>query len=180
MDAENTAVFVKRRLHIMDLVALLRGGNKILGAVFNPFDGAVELHRRPGDKHLFRVKHHDFGAKTAADEGGDDAHLVFREAKEGGHAVANKNGGLGGVPDGEPLRPAIPVGDDAPVFHSGGRAVVVIKAALQQQRGLLTHAGKVAAAALCLHDVGANVGLHVFVDLGSVGFEGGFEVGNGR
>ena len=55
----------------------------------------------PGKQHLFRVEHHDLRAKAAADEGRDHPHLVLGEAQHPGQPVADGDGRLGGVPDGQ-------------------------------------------------------------------------------
>ena len=83
------------------------------------------------------VEHHDFGAEATADEGGDDAHLLFAEAEHGGDAVADGDGRLGGVPHGHLLAAGVPIGDDAAIFHGCGGASIIVQAAGDQHVGLV-------------------------------------------
>ena len=53
----------------------------MLEPVLDPFDRAIEPHRDPGQRDLFRIEHHDFWPEAAADKGRDDAHLPLAEAR---------------------------------------------------------------------------------------------------
>src|SRR6266498_2726760 len=72
MHAKDPSIFIKSSLRFMDLSALMCGSDKIFGAIFNPFDGAIQLHRRPRDKHFFLIEHHNFWTKSPADKWRDN------------------------------------------------------------------------------------------------------------
>ena len=169
---QNTAVFINRHLGVVNLVALMGGGHKMLGPVFNPLNRTAELDGQPRHEELFGVEEHDFGAEAAADKRGDDPHLVLGETKKGGHAVAQEDGCLGGVPNGQPMGAAVPFGHHAPCFHRGGCAVVVVKAALDDGVRLGRNLVKFSAAPLHLHDMGVDVVRDVVVDAGGGGMDG--------
>ena len=78
--SQELAVRVHRHLGLCHVVAAVRIGQEGLAAVGGPLDGAVQLPRRPGERHVFRVQE-DLGAEAAAHVGGDDTHLVLRQAQ---------------------------------------------------------------------------------------------------
>src|SRR5512145_1792682 len=94
MHPENATVLVKCDLGIMDLSAFVRGGDKIFGAVLDPFDGAVQLHRRPWDEHFLLIEHHDLRTESTANERRDDAHVPLRQIKHVCQAVTDHNWSL--------------------------------------------------------------------------------------
>ncbi len=100
MHTEDATVLVERDLRIMDLSALVRGGDEIFSTVFDPFDGAVQLHRRPRDEHFLLIEHHDLRTKSPADKRRDHPHLPLRKTKHARQSIANDNGSLGRIPDG--------------------------------------------------------------------------------
>ena len=77
MHAENVTFFIERNFRIVNLSALVRCGDKIFSAVFDPFDGAIQLHRRPRDKHFLLIEHHDLRTESTADERRDDSHYTL-------------------------------------------------------------------------------------------------------
>ena len=75
LHTEDLAVLRHGELGVVDLAALLRGGEEVLLAILGPLHGAAQPYRRPRDQHLLRVEHHDFRPETAAYERRDHAHL---------------------------------------------------------------------------------------------------------
>ncbi len=108
----------------MYLHPFLGGGQEVLPPILNPLDGAIQFHRRPRYKHLFRLAHHDLGAKGAADKGRDNPHLVLGQSQRTGQTVADRNRGLGGIPHSHLLAFCVPMGHNAPILESGRRAAV--------------------------------------------------------
>ena len=80
---QELAVLVHRHFSVADVVAAMGVGQKGLGALAGPFDAAVDLLGRPGQRHVFGIQV-NFGAKTAAHIGGDHAHLVLGQAQHKG------------------------------------------------------------------------------------------------
>ena len=168
LDAQDFTVLAQCDFRPMDLIPLLGGGHEILAAILDPFDGPIELHRRPGQQHLFGVEHHNLGPERAADERRYHPHLRFGKIEHGRDAVADNNGRLGGVPHGQALHLVIPPGHDAPVLHGRGNAMIVVEPALDHYVGLFFGLGVVA---FPLDDVRRQVGVQVFVDQRSIGRE---------
>jgi hypothetical protein len=83
LDADDAAAAVERDLGIVNLAALMGGGEEVLAAVLDPFDRASERHRRPRQQHLLRIEQHDLGAEAAAHERRDHPHLAFAQAEHG-------------------------------------------------------------------------------------------------
>ncbi len=137
-DAQDATFLGQGHLRIVDLAPLLRGGEKVLPAILDPLDGPAHLERGPGEDDLFGVIEHDLGPKAAADKGRDHPHLGRRQAEQRRQAVADGDGCLGCVPQGEMLASGVPVGHDAPVLHGACRAAVDGDAALDDKIGLLT------------------------------------------
>src|SRR5262245_56200460 len=98
--AKNVTLFVERNFCVVDLSALVRGGDKIFGAVFDPFDGSIQLHRYPRDQHFLLIKHHNLRTKSPTDERRNDADLPLRQPKHSRESVSNHDWSLRGVPDG--------------------------------------------------------------------------------
>ena len=157
----------------MDLVALGGGRQEVLAPVFDPLDRALEPHGDDRQQHIIRLRGHDLGTKTAADEGGDDPHLVLEQAQAGGDAVAQRDGRLGGGPDGHVVRAFVPIDDDAAVFHRAAGAAVDQDLALDDHIGLVGRLGIIAA---FLVDIRSQVAGQVIVDQGSARFERFFQV----
>ncbi len=155
-------------LRVVDLSALLGGGDEVLRAVLDPLDRPLELEGDPGDEHLFRIEHHDLGAEAAADERGHQPHLVLGEAEHGGEAVAHGDGSLGGVPDRELLGPRVPLRDHAPVLDRRRGPAVVVEAAPDHHVGL-GPGGLVIP--LLLGDVGREVRADVLMDERGAGLQ---------
>ena len=160
LDPENAAVAAERDLGIVDLAALMGGGEEVLPAVLDPFHRPVELHRRPRQHHLFRIEHHDLRAEAAADERRDHAHLPLAQAQHAGKAVANEDRRLGGVPHGELVGPAVPAGDDPARLHRDGCPVLVVEAAPDHMVGKCCGRPIVA---LALADPGGDVAADIVV-----------------
>ena len=70
---EEIALGIQRQARARDVVAALRGGDEILGALADPFHRAAEMARRPEQHHPFRVQR-VLHAEPAADIGAGDAH----------------------------------------------------------------------------------------------------------
>src|SRR5919197_404181 len=100
MHAENMTILVKRDLRVVDFSAFMRGGDKIFGPVFDPFDGTIQLHRRPGHEHFLLVEHHDLRTKSPTDDRRDDWNLSLRKPKYARQSISNHNGRLCCIPDG--------------------------------------------------------------------------------
>ena len=81
LDADNAPVARKRDFGIVDLSALLRRGEEMFDAVFDPFDRTIELHRRPRQHHFLGIEQHDLRTEAAADARRDHAHLPFAETE---------------------------------------------------------------------------------------------------
>ena len=122
LDAEDAAVGGERHLGVVDLAALMGGGEEMLEPVLDPFDRPVELHRHPRQQHLLGIEHHDLRAEAAADERRDHPHLPLAQAQHAGEPVAQEHRRLGRVPDREligarvPLAttPRVSIGDEMP------------------------------------------------------------------
>ena len=156
-NSQYPAVLVERHFRPVNLLSLLSGGHEVLAAIFDPLDRPPQLHRGPGNHRLFLIEHHDLGAESPADERSDHPDLVLGQTQIFGHHVPNCNGCLGCIPDGQPPGPLVPVGHDAPVLHSGRRAVVIVKTPFDHQRGFPGDGVKVRAITLDLHHMGINV-----------------------
>ena len=129
LDAEDAAVARKRDLGVVGLAALLGRGEKMLEPVFDPFDRAIELHRRPRDHHLFGIEQHDLRPEAAADERRDHPHLPLAQAEHPGKPVAQEHRRLRRVPHRELIGARVPIGDDAARLDRRGGAVIVVEAA---------------------------------------------------
>ena len=62
------------------LVTLLRGGNEVLAAIFNPFYRALQQHCCQGDRRVFRIKN-KLWTESAADIRRDNPDLVLLAAQ---------------------------------------------------------------------------------------------------
>jgi hypothetical protein len=76
----------------MDLRALLRRGDEMLGAVLDPFDRRLQWHCEPGQQHFLGIEHHDLGTEAAADERRHHPHLALRQLQHGGQALRTTTG----------------------------------------------------------------------------------------
>ena len=83
-EAQDGAIFFQGDFAVMHLVAFRGGRQEVFTPVFDPFDRALQFHGDPGQQHIIRLRAHDFGSKTAADEGGDHAHLAFSQSQARG------------------------------------------------------------------------------------------------
>src|SRR6202034_4933920 len=94
-----------------------------------------------------------------------------------GKPVAQEDRRLGGVPYGELVGAAVPIGDDAARFDRRRGAVVVEEAAGDQMVGARTGGGVVAPA---LPRMGGDIAAHVLVDAGASVIERLFEIDDRR
>ncbi len=177
LDAEDAAVARKRNLGVMDLAALLGGGEKMLEPVLDPFDRAIQPHRDPGQRDLFRIEHHDFRPEAAADKGRDDAHLPFAEAEDAGQAVADEHRRLRRVPDRHVLAARVPLRHHAARLDRGRNAVLIAETALQDQMRL---SGRAAVVALGLVDLRGDIGAEIVVHQRRAGAKRRFEIDHRR
>ena len=74
---DDAAVSCQCDLRVVDLRALLRGSEEMLGAILDPFDRPVQSDRQPGQQHFLEIEHHDLGTEAAADERRHHPHLVL-------------------------------------------------------------------------------------------------------
>ncbi len=177
LDAEDAAVAVERDLGVVNLAALMRGRKEMLEPVLDPFHRTVEPHRDPRQRHLFRVEHHDLRPEAAADERRDHAHLPLAEAEHRGKAVANEHRRLRGVPDRHLVGAGVPLRHHAAGLDRRGNAVLVAKAAFEDQIGLR---GGAAIIALGLADMGGDVGAEIVVNMRRCGVERLFDIDDRR
>ena len=171
LDTENAAVRGERDLGVMDLAALMRGGEEMLEPVLDPLHRTVEPHRYPRQHHLFRIEHHDLRPKAAADEGHDHAHLPFAQAEHGGKAVPDEHRRLGSVPDRHLRAARVPLRHHATGLDRRRDAVLVEKAALEDQ---VRVGRRAAVVALGLADMRRNIGAEIVVHMRR-GFQRVFE-----
>ena len=162
LDAENATVACDGYLRIVDLTALMGGRKEVLQPVFDPFHRTIDPHGYPGQHDLFGVKHHDLGTETTADKGRDDTHLAFAKPKHGGKAVADKNWRLGRIPDRHLTGAIVPMRHHAARFDRRGDAVLISKAALEDQVRL---GGSAVIIALSLVDMRRNVGTEIVMNM---------------
>ena len=76
-DAEDPAVGRERDLRIMGLSPFLGRGKEMFEPILDPFDRAIELHRRPRHHYFLGIEQHDLRSKAAADKWCDHSHLTF-------------------------------------------------------------------------------------------------------
>ena len=81
--AGDAVVGVERHSHLVDVVAAMRVGKEGLAAVGRPFDRTLQLLRYPGADCFFRIDI-NLRSEAAADIGGDNAELGFRNAQHEG------------------------------------------------------------------------------------------------
>ena len=177
LDAEDAAVGRERDFGVVRLPALLGSGKEMLEPVFDPFDRAVEFHRRPRDDHFLGVEQHDLRPKAAADERRDHPHLPFAQTEHAGEAVAQEHRRLSGVPYCHLIGARVPVGDYAPGLHRHRRAVIVEKAAADDVLGASARGGIIAAA---LPDMRCEITRHIVVDRSGRIRQRLFQIDNGR
>ena len=79
----DAVVGVERHPHLVDMVAAMRVGEEGLAAVGRPFDRPLQLLRSPGADRFFRIDI-DLRPEAAADIGGDNPELGFRNAQHEG------------------------------------------------------------------------------------------------
>ena len=92
-------VVVEADRDVLQLAALLAGGDEVLAPVLGPLDRPAELHGRPRHQHLLGPRVHDLDAEAAADVGRDHLDLESGQAELGGEAARDAGRRLGGVPD---------------------------------------------------------------------------------
>jgi hypothetical protein len=174
---EDPAVTGQRDLRVVDLRALLRGGEEVLGAILDPFDRPVQSDRQPGQQHLLGIEHHDLGAEAAADERRHHPHLALGHPQHGGQAVADHHRRLGGVPYRQPLGLGVPIGDDAARLDRRRAAAVVAEAATQHQGSGLSSGVVVT---LFLVDARCDIAGEVVMDPHRAGRQGALDVDDRR
>src|SRR4029077_1216380 len=123
--AEDFAALVHGDFRVVDLAALLRGGEEILLALPGPFDRPTEPHRGPRHQDLLWVVHHDLRPEAATDERRDDPDLRLEEPEQLGQAIPNGDGRLGRVPYRQLLGTRVPARRDGAVLDCGGRPAVI-------------------------------------------------------
>ena len=91
--AENLAVGIEGQFGLVDLVAAVIAGQELLAAAGAPVHRALELARRPGADHVFRIQL-GLHAETTADIADDDAHLFLRDFKNSIRQRIPQSGGI--------------------------------------------------------------------------------------
>ena len=132
---ENVSLAVNRHLDVMDLTALLVGGDQMLAPVFDPLHRASQAQGRVGNEDLLRIEQHDLGAESPADIGRDHLDVELREPEHVREAVADGEGRLGRIPHPEDTgarvvfghhttalegTPAAPLDDEPLAENAGG------------------------------------------------------------
>ncbi len=164
LDAENAAVLVDRDLGVVDLAALMRGGEEMLEPVLDPFHRTIELHRDPRQCDFFRVEHHHLRPEAAADERRDDADLMLAEAEHRRKPVANEHRRLRGVPDRHLVGAGIPLRHHAAGLDRRGDAVLVEEAAFENA---MRPRRRAAIIALALMHMGRDIAAEIVMDMRS-------------
>jgi len=161
LDTKDAAIICQGDLGVMNLPALMGGGEEMLKPVLDPLDRPVQFHRHPWQQHFLGIEHHDLRAETAADEGCDHADLPFVEAEHAGETVAHEHRRLCGIPDRHLVGARIPLRDDAAGFDRRRDAVLVEKAAPDDMVGG-GHGSRIVT--LGLPQMRGDVGTDVVVD----------------
>src|SRR5438105_14097589 len=64
-NSENLSIFCRGMLDVVDLVARMRGAEKLLGSRFRPTHRPTKLARQQRDEHVFRIQHGLHAESTA-------------------------------------------------------------------------------------------------------------------
>jgi hypothetical protein len=177
LNAQNPSLRIERHFGVVDLRALVGGGEEVLRAVLDPLHRPAELDRHPGNQHLLGVEHHDLRAEAAADEGRDDPHLALREPEHRREAVADHHWRLRGVPDGEAIGFLVPLRHYAACFD-GRRSPPVVEEAAPQDKMCALRGLRIVAARLA--HVRRHIARDVVVHARRIGRESVLEVYHGR
>jgi len=103
VEREHTPVAVEANLDLVHLSPFLVDRGEMLLAVFGPFDGPAQLHRRERDQQLVRVEEHDLRPEAPAHVRGDHVNVRLRKTEEHSETAADRGRRLGGVVDREPV-----------------------------------------------------------------------------
>ena len=161
LQPEHPAVPGGRQLDGVDLRALLGGAEEVLAPVLDVLDRPFKLDRGQRHQDLVGCEHHDLLAEAAAHVGRHDPDVVLVEIEDRRQAPAHRERRLGGVPDHQLPRDAVPPGGH--------------RLALQRRRGaavdldgdpgeVLGFGKRLAGIAAFLDEVGGDVVRDVVVD----------------
>ena len=119
LQAEDLAVLVDRQVDVVDLTAAVDRREVALAAIFDPLDRLVVQHGRPAGQDVLAVDV-QLASEAAADLWHDHTDLVLRQRQHGRQVGPQQVGDLARRPDGQLLRPRVPLRDDAARLHRVG------------------------------------------------------------
>ena len=116
VDREDAAVGIDGGADVMLLLARMVGGDQVLAAVLDPFDGLLEGESGGADQHVFRI---DFAAdaEAASNMAFIEMHIVARAADHLRDVVAVPPRHLGGAVHFQNIAAFVVTGDGATRFH---------------------------------------------------------------
>ena len=132
--AEDFSLRVDRDRHLPVLVALLRGGEKMLAPVLLPFHRTPKLHGGGRNHRLLGVERR-LGAEAAADERGDHADRFEIALEQVGERAAAEVRRLGRRPHGEHVGCRVVVGEHGAALERHGAAAMEEHLLLEHVRG---------------------------------------------
>ena len=118
-DSEDGAVFFYGHFHVVNLVAAMNGGLKILAARFNPLHRRAQTHGGVAHQRFFRI-YIQFATKSSADFRSDDAHGMLGDRQHRRNLRAKEVRNLRRGPQGELFFSRQVIGHHAARLHRDG------------------------------------------------------------
>ena len=173
---EDAPVGVHGDFHVVDLTALLVGGQEVLVAVLDPLHGPAQVEGGERDQDFLRVEQHDLRAEAAAGVGRDHLHAKLGKAEHARQPILDGEGRLGGVPDAQEARARLVLRRHPAALDGASAAPLDDEAFAQDVRRAAEGAVGIADG---LRELCRPVGGDVGVDAGGVGSERGLGIDDG-
>ncbi len=132
--AEDPAVRVERRPHVVALLVAVERRGQVLLPVLGPADRPAQPPGQPGDDQ-FLPADHAFQPEATADIGGDHPDLAFGQRKGLGHGGPHLVRDLGGNVHDELAVPLVPLGQAGPALQRERGQPAAAQLAADQHRG---------------------------------------------